>query len=180
MKAVFETFLIEMYNDVPGYTYEVLFYLLCIFIVVSLALAGRNKGLRWITRFALGEYIFLTYCSTVLFRAKIEETGYNFMPFWSYMAYDGNERPYLLPENIMNVVVFIPHGILLACSFRSMKWWLALLIGMGISLSIEMAQYVFKLGFSETDDVIHNTTGCMIGYGLFRLIERVSVKWRRG
>lgn len=180
MKAVFETFLIEMYNDVPGYIYEVLFYSLCFVTVIAVAFGGWNKGLRWSSRFALGEYIFLTYCSTVLFRARVEEIGYNFVPFWSYMAYDRNERPDLLPENIMNVVVFIPLGILLACSFRSMKWWVALLIGMGISLSIEMAQYVLKLGFSETDDVIHNATGCMIGYGLCRLKDRVSVKWRRG
>lgn len=179
MKAVFETFLIEMYNDVPGYIYEVLFYSLCIFIVVSFALAGWNKGLRWASRFALTEYIFLTYSSTVLFRARVEEIGHNFVPFWSYLAYDRSERPDLLPENIMNVVVFIPLGILLACSFRSMKWRVALLIGMGISFSIEMAQYVFKLGFSETDDVIHNATGCMIGYGACHLIERVNVKWRR-
>lgn len=180
MKAVFERFLMEMCNDVPEYIYETILYSLCIFIVVSIAVAGWKRGLIWSSRFALAEYIFLTYCSTVLFRMRVEEIGHNFVPFWSYLAYDRHERPDLLPENIMNVVVFMPLGILLACSFKSMKWWMSLLIGMSISLSIETAQYVFKLGFSETDDLIHNATGCMIGYGLCRLIENVSVKWRRG
>ena len=172
MKAIFETFLIETYNDVPGYIYEVLFYLLCIFIVVSLAVVGRKKGIIWSLRFALAEYILLIYCSTVLFRARAEEAGHNFVPFWSYFAYDRDERPDLLPENIMNVVVFIPLGVLLAYSFRSMKWWVALLIGMSITFSIEIAQYVLKLGFSEIDDALHNTTGCLIGYGLCRMIEK--------
>ena len=70
----------------------------------------------------------------------------------------------LLVENIMNVVVFMPVGILLGCAFRHMKWWKVLLIGGGISFSIEAMQYFFKRGFAEVDDMMHNTLGCVIGY----------------
>lgn len=171
MKIVFKTFLKEMVNDVPGYIYEMLLYLLCLFVVISFAKWGWRKGILSASRFALAEYIFLIYCSTVLYRPTLVEKSYNFTPFWSYLAYDRVERPELLPENIMNVVVFIPLGVLLGAGFRKMKWWMAMLLGFGISLSVEALQYFFKLGVSEFDDLMHNTLGCLIGYGIYKMVQ---------
>lgn len=39
---------------------------------------------------------------------------------------------------------------------------------MGISVSIEVIQLVTKRGFAETDDVMHNTVGCIVGYMLVK------------
>lgn len=69
----------------------------------------------------------------------------------------------------MNVVVFVPVGILLGAGFRSMTWWKVLMIGGGVSVSIEAMQFFLKRGFSEVDDVMHNTLGCLIGYGIYSL-----------
>ena len=69
----------------------------------------------------------------------------------------------MLAENIMNVVVFIPVGLLLDIAFKQMTWWKVLLIGCGISVTIESHQFFFMKGFSEVDDVMHNTVGCVIG-----------------
>lgn len=79
---------------------------------------------------------------------------------------DGSE-PQLLPENIMNVVVFVPVGVMAGVAFRGMTWMRALVIGAGASVGIEVLQFVFKKGFSEVDDVMHNTLGCVIGYGVW-------------
>lgn len=64
----------------------------------------------------------------------------------------------------MNVVVFIPVGLLLGFAFKQMTWRKALLIGCSISISIEALQFWFMKGFSEVDDVMHNTFGCIVGY----------------
>jgi glycopeptide antibiotics resistance protein len=104
------------------------------------------------------EYIFLLFCSTVIFRATGATRQYDFHPFWSY------SRPDLLVENIMNVVVFIPVGLLLCCAFKQITWWKTLLIGCSISITIEALQFFFMKGFSELDDVMHNTLGCILGY----------------
>ena len=80
-------------------------------------------------------------------------------------------RDELLPENIMNLVVFIPVGLLIGVVFQQRKWWKILIIGCGISIVIETFQFLFMKGFSELDDVMHNTLGCMIGYGIFALIK---------
>lgn len=46
------------------------------------------------------EYVFLIYCSTVIFRVSRSEIDYELMPFWSYVAYFRGEDPRLLVENI--------------------------------------------------------------------------------
>lgn len=71
----------------------------------------------------------------------------------------------------MNVVIFIPKGLLLGCVFRNLSWWKVFLIGLGISFLIEALQLYMKCGFAETDDVIHNTLGCLLGYGLYSIIK---------
>lgn len=45
-----------------------------------------------------------------------------------------------------------------------MTWWKALLVSCGISVTIESLQFFFMRGFSEVDDVMHNTLGCLIGW----------------
>ena len=52
-----------------------------------------------------------------------------------------------------------------------MVWWKVLLVVCSISIVIESLQFWFVKGFSEVDDVMHNMLGCMIGYGVYLLIE---------
>ena len=74
----------------------------------------------------------------------------------------------------MNVVVFIPVGVLLGSMFQGsrfkMTWWKALLIGCSISITIEALQFCCMKGFSELDDVMHNTVGCLIGVVMDRCL----------
>ena len=156
-----KTYLVSLIDGVPLYVYEGLLSVFCIGTALLLAFKGK-RAWRGVARLLLVEYVFLIYCSTVLFRAAKELREYNFTPFWSY------SRPDLLIENIMNVVVFIPVGLLLGIAFKQMTWWKALLIGCGISVTIESLQFFFMRGFSEVDDVMHNTLGCILGYILVK------------
>ena len=45
------------------------------------------------------------------------------------------------------------------------------MIGGGTSVSIETMQFFLKRGFSEVDDVMHNKMGCLIGYGIYKLLK---------
>lgn len=177
MREQFRTYIISLYQDIPTEVYEGLLSVFCIGLVVFIAWKGFKSGLRYSAILLLVEYIFLLFCSTVIFRTTGETRQYDFHPFWSYKAIqEGRED--LLAENIMNVVVFIPVGLLLGIAFKQMTWWKALLIGCGISVTIEALQFFFMRGFSEVDDVMHNTLGCVIGYGIYALArygyERIS------
>lgn len=82
-------------------------------------------------------------------------------PLWSYRAILRGSGKALL-ENIGNIVLFIPVGII-AALFLKLNIKRSLLIGFTISLIIESCQWVFWLGSFEIDDLIHNTIGTGIG-----------------
>lgn len=175
MREDIKSYADSLINDVPHSVYEVLLTLMCIGIILFLSWKGRRAG-RYIAGLLLVEYSFLLYCSTVIYRKALPEREFDLMPFWSYTAIqEGKEE--LLVENLMNVVVFVPVGLLFSCVSHRLKWWLVLLIGFGISISIEALQYFFIKGFSEFDDVMHNTLGCLIGFG-FMMILRIIFKTR--
>lgn len=171
MKDLFAKYIIELYQDVPTIVYEGFLCFFCLGVIVLMALKSFRKEWRLFAGLLAIEYIVLIYCATVVFRSYSETVGHNLTLFWSYREI-GNGKHDLLVENIMNVVAFVPVGLLLSYVSRSSKWWMVLLIGFDISLSIELLQFLLKRGFSELDDVFHNTLGCLIGFGLYSLTRR--------
>ena len=166
---------IEFYarNVVSGVPIETYWGLLGLFVVGLLALIwwkGFRLGLRYGTLLLLGEWVFLVLCAVVFFRETSAERGYNLMPFWSYWDY--GEHSYFMEmfgENILNVLLFVPVGFLAGCGLQGLTFKKIMFLGGGLSVFIELLQFVFKKGFCETDDVIHNVLGCIIGYGLWRV-----------
>jgi glycopeptide antibiotics resistance protein len=82
-------------------------------------------------------------------------------------------------DNLLgNLLGFAPIGFLLPLLiplFR--KGIYVLLAGFFLSLGFEMTQLILGLGIFDVDDLILNTAGCFMGYGLFRLASSVlSVK----
>ena len=47
---------------------------------------------------------------------------------------------------------------------KSMTWFVVAIFGCSISVTIEALQFFLHRGFSEVDDVMHNTVGCLIGW----------------
>ena len=140
---------------------------LLIFVVAFVLFAICKRNPRSIVRFcafiALIEFVFILYCSTVVFRSGNSVVGYSLEPFWSYQAI-ANGKTELILENILNVLVFIPVGFLCGLFFKANKIWKAIAVGMITSIVIEVSQIYFKKGFAEFDDLIHNTFGCIIGF----------------
>lgn len=131
---------------------------------------GWRKGMKWSAGWLLVEYLFLLLYLAVFVRNTQAEWTYNLSPFWSYQAIREG-RDDILVQVVMNVLAFIPIGLLLG-TFKGMKWWQALLIGLCFSMLIELLQLVLKRGLAEIDDVVHNGVGCVIGF--------VGVRWCRG
>lgn len=169
---------IEGYIDsIPDAFYEGAGSILLVCLVVSVSFFSVKKGLRISSTVALLEYIALVYCSTVFSRTVQDERKFDFHPFWTYKAIlEGKDE--FVTEAIMNVIAFIPIGFLLGCSFVSLKWWKVIIIACLFSLGIEILQFIMMRGFSELDDVMHNTLGSMIGYGVYRLVAWLIWKIR--
>ena len=165
MKEQFHNYFIDCFHVVPTWIYVVLFLLFCVGTVSILIIKGLNKGLLWSARLLLIEYLFLLLSLTVLFRPVLAERMYYLVSFQ-----EGARR---VVETIMNLVVLIPVGVLLAYAFEKMKWWDVLLFGCGFSILIEFLQFFFKRGFAELIDIFLNVSGCMLGYGIYVAITHI-------
>lgn len=74
-----------------------------------------------------------------------------------------------------NVIGFIPFGALLpSISRKPSGFFRTMFIGFELSLMVELSQLILKVGSCDVDDVLLNTMGCCLGYGLYRLL-----KWHR-
>ena len=68
-----------------------------------------------------------------------------------------------LDRLILNILLYYPLGYLLPILFPKIKPKHVILIGCLCSIATEAIQYLLKMGWCETDDVIHNTFGTAIG-----------------
>lgn len=89
------------------------------------------------------------------------------VPFVSLYRIFQNSVPYFLYLFVGNLIWFVPVGLLLpvltGCGKRAVLW------GFLLSLLIECSQFVFGTGVTEVEDLILNTMGAAIGYGLYLL-----------
>lgn len=132
---------------------------------------GWRKGGRYSLLLLLIEYVSILYVNTVFFRRKFIEKNYDYAPFWSYKSLLEGNGTTVFPEMIMNVVVFVPIGVFAGFLLSVPSWKKIVLFGILLSVGIELLQLSSNKGFFEFDDVIHNTLGCLIGYGLYALIR---------
>jgi VanZ family protein len=85
-----------------------------------------------------------------------EKYGYHFSLFKRFAENAGTRR-----ELIFNIWLFVPLGILLGRISRNPR---ILLIPFGMSVAIEVSQYVFHIGVCDICDVINNTLGGILGF----------------
>ena len=120
-------------------------------------------------RLLLLSSITAIFCLTLLSReTHTEAPDPSLIPFISYQKAIGKEDPELLRSCFMNVLLFYPAG-LLSTELFPQKWHplakvlpIVFLFAL-MSTGVEYAQYAYKLGQPEVDDVIHNTLGALIG-----------------
>ena len=139
------------------------FLVLSVAIVVGMLVMKGSRAKRFVFESLLVEYYFLVLCSTVICRASSGERHIEIMPFWNYPdIWNRVDYPADLIEVLLNVALFVPIGLLLGgIGFKTKK---ILLSGIFLSGIIEVSQFAFCKGLCETDDVMHNTLGCVIGY----------------
>lgn len=74
-----------------------------------------------------------------------------------------------------NVLIFVPIGFLVSVLTPNRhKGWLAFLIGLAISLTIELVQLSFIIRIFDVDDLILNSSGAWLGFIAYLLACRVK------
>ena len=64
---------------------------------------------------------------------------------------------------ILNIVGFIPVGLLVGLLFEKYRWAKAWLVGLLASLTIEFSQLIWHRGVFDLDDLFNNGLGALIG-----------------
>ena len=148
----------------------VLFFCIAVFAAIYYRLIERKKEktARLLGSFAAGAGVFAFVFLAVLSRSQ-HDVETQLVPFWSYRAsLSVSYALDVLMQIIENIGIFVPIGFLVPFWFekkanaRNVVMFCFLL-----SLFAEVSQYVFSLGICETDDLINNTLGGAVGYGLY-------------
>lgn len=169
MLEVLKVFFWSTVMGVPPVMYWCLAALLCMGVIVLVLWHGVNQGLKYSAVLLLVEWLFLVFYVTVLCRDSGGVRDGPLFPFWSYI--NPKYPVEVMALNVLNVILFVPVGFLLGFGFKNITWKKVLLTGCCLSVVVELLQLVFQKGFCEVDDVMHNTLGCLIGYGGYMMIK---------
>lgn len=91
-------------------------------------------------------------------------------PFHGFI--EAKTNPEMYRSMLMNVLLFLPVGLSMPYALPqkiSHKTIITVLLAFALSVGIEAMQYYFHLGLCETDDVIMNTSGALLGSMSYRL-----------
>lgn len=168
--------LVKSYNK-PWSIRETLAFMVCLTILaVILGYLVKQDKITLIQMFAglvLFDFMAIVYASTVLTRISTVRI-YELVPFWSWRQVILYHNKWLLLENLLNVALLFPMGLILPWTFKDkITWKTAWLAGFLFSATIEFSQLIFKRGWFEWDDMIHNSLGCLLGYLCMRVFLNI-------
>ena len=100
---------------------------------------------------------------------------------WDLIPFNYRGTDYLVKlqklNTVLNCFVLVPFGVLFCYTFKKQNLLRNALICLAFSLGIEMLQLSTTFANPATEDLITNTLGCFIGYGLNALLfKRTSHK----
>ena len=97
----------------------------------------------------------------------------NLIPFRTMSPYLKNiTEPYAFKNIIANILAFIPLGFFIS-NKNPKNVFKALIICLGVILSIELIQLFFKIGFFDVDDIILNFIGSLLGVFISLFVRKM-------
>jgi glycopeptide antibiotics resistance protein len=76
-----------------------------------------------------------------------------------------------------NVLIFVPFGFMEPLASKKRSFWTTLVDGCLVSLSVEIFQFITKVGRFDVDDLMLNTTGVALGYVCFLVWNAIRRKY---
>lgn len=133
-----------------------------------LLIARRLPIVQRVSLSLLIPYIFMVIVATIITRSPSAERGAVLTPFVAFKEALTND--FWDFEIKANILMFIPFGFLLSMVINRLNG-IPLLVGLLSSVTIETVQYITHRGVFETDDIITNFMGILIGFIIFMPIK---------
>ena len=127
------------------------------------------------------KYLFVAYTIFIVWYTLLKREPRSFERvfkpelFWAIRAWIVNPTVVNKAEAVqylLNILFFIPYGLLIPWKEN---WKRVFVTALVLSISIELSQYIFNLGWCEVDDVISNTLGALIGYGIWWKVSKRKI-----
>lgn len=136
----------------------------------------------------IGKILFVAYVGFVIWflifsdwygrTGEMQEYHYNLelfkeiKRFWDYREQVGY---FAMFTNLFgNVIIFMPFGFFLPMASRYRSSISTLFASFGLSLCVEVFQFITKVGSFDVDDLLLNTIGGVIGHMLFVICDFVG------
>jgi glycopeptide antibiotics resistance protein len=87
-------------------------------------------------------------------------------PHWSRVQWVPYGGPLRFDDIVRNVVLYAPFGFLLAGDRRAGRFWTVAGCALAISLTTEVTQLFSHSRVPSASDLVSNTTGALLGFGL--------------
>ena len=161
MRGLSHDFYVQPMNQV--YIEAIAIYL---FWTVTMLFFSK-KARRIVSCIAAACAVGLIFMFTIFGRGG-KSVAVSLIPFISFI--EAKTQPELYRTMFMNMLLFLPLGLCLPFALPDKlrhKALISILSGLILSVCVETAQAVFCLGKCETDDVLMNTLGTLIGVTLF-------------
>lgn len=124
--------------------------------------------IKVLTAIMLGFYCYVLIGITVLSRDKINSYIIRPIPFSTW----GTDQWHLTLW-VENILMLIPMAVFLYILWKPFrKVGCAVSIGFLFSFTIECIQLLTQLGKFETDDIMNNVFGTLIGFGICKCVDR--------
>lgn len=135
---------------------------------------GSHLPTTVLTAVLLGIYLVVYIYLTFGFRRPAKTASIDLTPFWSYReAFRLNplsiRRLGMARQILLNILLTVPPGLLLPILYKTKHpYLLAILTILALSVLTETLQYFTHLGLCETDDVIDNLLGGLLGMAILK------------
>ncbi len=142
-------------------------FVICISLLYQFIRLKKIKVARSILLFLLAMQVYMMLALALLSRTP-SDILIDLVPGGTW---DGGLRSEVYI--IENIIFFIPYGFLLPACFKRLRSFVTILLICFISsFAIELTQLIFCLGRCQTDDLLANVLGGIIGYILFHISSK--------
>ena len=105
--------------------------------------------------------------------SSLQPLRVNLIPLVNILDYDIKREAAI--NIIGNISMFIPTGVIMPILYKRLDcFWKVLLAGAGLSFVIEVIQLLFPGSVTDIDDLILNTLGVAVGYGIYAACKRLE------
>ena len=105
--------------------------------------------------------------------SSLQPLRINLIPLVNILDYDIKREAAI--NIIGNISMFIPTGVIMPILYKRLDcFWKVLLAGVGLSFVIEVIQLLFPGSVTDIDDLILNTLGVAVGYGIYAACKRLK------